>query len=227
MERAKFEANDDMAGWFAQCQQEPIEREGAVFNPEHMNFYNGVLPDEEPVRICAACDVALGGLDYLSMPIAYIYEDGSVYIHDVVFSNEGKDKTQPAVIKALIENNVGSLQIENNNAGSLYKDEIDKMLKEKGNRINIVGKWSTGRGMGKGEKAKQQRIWDKAPEIREFYFRDEGTRSPMYSKFMTNLYSFTINGKNKHDDAPDSLAMLADFVKNTGVRVARIIKSPI
>ncbi|MCD7724303.1 MAG: hypothetical protein LUI12_01900 [Clostridiales bacterium] len=226
-QRAKFESNDDMASWFAQYQQEPIERDGAVFNPEHMNFYNGVLPDEEPIRICAALDVALGGLDYLSMPIAYIYEDGSVYIHDVVFSNEEKDKTQPEIVRAVINNNIGSIQIENNNAGSLYKDELDKLLRENGERINLVGKWSTGRGRGKGEKAKEQRIWDKAPEIREFYFLDEGYRSPMYSKFMTNLYTFTVTGKAKHDDAADSLAMLADFIKNTGVRTARIMKSPI
>lgn len=67
LKRAKFEENDDMASWFSQCQQEPIERDGAVFNPEHMNFYNGVLPNEEPVKIVSACDVALGGSDYLAM----------------------------------------------------------------------------------------------------------------------------------------------------------------
>ncbi len=224
--RTKFENNDDMASWFAQYQQSPIEREGAVFNPEHMNYYNGVLPDEEPIRICAALDVALGGLDYLSMPVAYIYEDGRVYIHDVVFSNEEKDRTQPMVVKAILDNHVGSLQVENNAAGSMYKDEIDALLRSAGNRINITGKWSTGTGRGRGEKAKQQRIFDKAPEIREWYFREEGCRGPMYSKFMQNVYSFTINGKRQHDDGPDSLAMLADFIKNTGVYVAKIIQNP-
>lgn len=36
--RSKFEENDDMAGWLAQYQQEPIERDGALFNAQHMNF---------------------------------------------------------------------------------------------------------------------------------------------------------------------------------------------
>ena len=38
---------------------------------------------------------------------------------------------------------------------------------------------------------------------------------------MTNLYSFTINGKNKNDDAADSLSQLADFIKN-GANVAKV-----
>lgn len=215
--RSKFEMNEDMASWFAQYQQQPIERDGAVFNPENMMFYNGMLPsDEEPVRVCAALDVALGGLDYLSMPIAYIYENGDIYIHDVVFSNAEKDITQPAVVNKCIENGVGSLQVENNAAGSMYKDEIAKMFKDQGYQINITGKWSTGTGV-KGEKAKQQRIWDKAPEIRKLYFREDGCRSPEYRKFMMNLFAFTINGSNKkHDDAPDSLAMLVAFINGTG-----------
>jgi hypothetical protein len=38
---------------------------------------------------------------------------------------------------------------------------------------------------------------------------------------MTNLYSFTINGKNKNDDAADSLSQLADFMKS-GASIARV-----
>ena len=32
---------------------------------------------------------------------------------------------------------------------------------------------------------------------------------------MRNLYSFTIKGKNKHEDAPDCLASLAYFIEGT------------
>lgn len=214
--RAKFEENDDMASWFAQCQQEPIERDGAVFNPEHMRFYNGVLPSEEPLKILSACDVALGGGDYLSMPIAYIYESGDVYIHDVVFDNSEKDITQPQVLKAITDNKVTSGFFESNQGGEGYKDDIDRQLKEKYNyKMTLVSKYAP------TKVRKEQRIWDNAPTIRQFIFRDTGCRSPQYRKFMTNLYSFTINGKNKNDDAADSLSQLADFIKN-GKSVATV-----
>lgn len=222
--RAQFEAEEDMAGWYAQYQQEPIERDGAVFNPLTLNYYNGMLPAEEPVKIVAACDVALGGKDFLSFPVAYVYEDDSVYIHDVVFDSSEKDITQPKVINAIINNNVGSAFFEANQGGEGYKDDIDRLLKENkkfngGRGINLISKYAP------TNKRKEQRIWDNAPTIRKFYFRDTESRSPEYAKFMQNLFRFTINGINKFDDAPDSLSSLADFIyKGSGVRTVVIMR---
>lgn len=214
--RAKFEENDDMASWYAQCQQEPIERDGAVFNPERMRFYNGVLPSDEPLKVVSACDVALGGGDYLSMPVAYIYESGDIYIHDVVFDNSEKNITQPQVLDLIVRNKITSGFFESNQGGEGYKDDIDRLLKEKYlYKMNLISKYAP------TKTRKEQRIWDNAPTIRQFIFRDTGCRSPQYRKFMTNLYSFTINGKNKNDDAADSLSQLADFIKN-GANVAKV-----
>lgn len=231
--RAKFEENDDMAGWLAQCQQEPIERDGALFKSEHMNFYNGVLPNEEPLKVVSACDVALGGLDYLSMPIAYVYEDGSVYIHDVVFDNSEKKYTMPKVVAAIINNKVTNAFFEANAGGEGYKDEVDAELKKKGYKTSLVSKYaqqmilSNGGHAAKTHQRKEQRIWDNAEEIRSFYFRDISCQNQEYRKFMTNLYSFTMTGKNKNDDSPDSLASLAVFLKKgSGVRTAQVINSP-
>lgn len=219
--RAKFEENDDMASWYAQYQQEPIERDGAVFNPEHMRFYNGVLPEEEPYRICAACDVALGGEDYLASAVAYMYEDGSIYIDDVVFDNSEKKITKPKVANMFIDNDVGSAFFEANQGGEGYKDEIEELLKKKGRKINLRSEYAP------TNMRKEQRIWDKAGSIREFYFRDVGCRSHEYRKFMTNLYSFTVTGKNKHDDAADCLASLAYFIEgNWSMAKIEVPKNP-
>lgn len=223
-ERAKFQANEDTAGFLAQFQQEPIERDGAIFSPGGLQYYNGELPEEEPVKIVAVCDVALGGEDFLSMPVAYVYENGDTYIHDVVFDNTEKDITQPQVIEAIIRNDVGSAFFEANQGGEGYKREIDQKLHERkdfnnGNGINIVSKYTP------GTQRKAQRIWDSAPMIRTFYFREPHCRNEQYKRFMLNLFSFTITtNKHKHDDAPDSLAMLCAFLKKgSGVRAAKIV----
>ena len=221
--RAKFEDNDDMASWFAQYQQEPIERDGAVFTPEQMKFYNGVLPNEEPYRICAACDVALGGGDFLSMPVAYCYENGDVYVHDVVFDNSEKKFTKPQVIEKLINNNCGSAFFESNQGGEGYKDEIDTELRAKGVKLNITSKYAP------TNKRKEQRIWDKAGSIRDMYFRDPSCRDAQYKKFMLNVYSFSMTGNNKkkHDDGPDSLATLAAFIEGDWMPAkAEAMKNP-
>lgn len=234
MVRAKFEEENDAASWQAQFMQEPIEREGAMFNYDNINTYNGILPDEEPLKIVAACDVALGGLDFLSMPIAYVYEDGSTYIHDLVFDNNEKHVTLPRVVDALIRNHVTNVMFEANSGGEGYKDEVDAALRDRGIRVNIQSKFAQQMVSVKNKQnfqtaqRKAMRIWDRAQEIRNFYYRDQTCQSLEYRKFMSQLFSFTVEGKNKHDDAPDSLSMLAYFLDNgSGVRVSRIINSPV
>ena len=65
------------------------------------------------------------------------------------------------------------------------------------------------------DKAKFQRIFDKAPDIREMMiFRESGKRSKEYSLFMQNVFSYKTIGKNKNDDAPDSLTMAVSMVRN-------------
>lgn len=226
--RAKFENNDDMVGWQCQYMQMPIEREGAVFNPEHMNYYSE-LPGIEPVKVIAHCDVALGGSDYLAFPIAYYFDtpNGLVgYVDDVVYDNSEKHVTQPQVISKIKKHMITQVHFEANQGGEGYKDDIARMLKEDTEYkkvCNITSDWAM------TTMRKDQRIWDNAQDIRNLYFRDPNHRDLQYRKFMQNLFSFTM-GKNKHkrDDAPDALAGLVQFEREgSGVTKAVIMRSPI
>ena len=60
--------------------------------------------------------------------------------------------------------------------------------------------------------AKLTRIEQHAPTIRSFYFRDSHSRDDDYRKAMSELTSFLFTAKNLHDDAADSLAMLAGYI---------------
>ena len=219
--RAKFEMNDDLAGWWAQCQQEPIDRTGAVFNPEHMRYYS-VLPEGEPLKIIAHCDVALGGGDYLSFPILYCYEDGSIYMEDCVFDNSEKHVTQPEVVSKIINHGMTNIHFESNQGGEGYKDDVKRLLQESGYKANISSNWAP------STMRKEQRIWDRAEAIREIHFKDPQHRHKQYQMFMNNLFSFTmIHGKRKNDDAPDSLAGAIDFERNgSGVATVSAVANP-
>lgn len=217
--RASFERNNDMASWLAQYMGEPIERSGALFEPQDMRFYNGVLPDEDPVRVFMAVDPAFGGGDFTASPICYQYADGSIYVADVVYSDGDKRITQPLIVKKVLEHNVKAVQIEANKSTASYKEEVEELLKKQGVRVNITTK------MAPNNVSKEMRIFDKAPEIREFYFLEEGKRSKEYSQFMQNVYSFKLTGRNKHDDSVDSLAQAVEMVRSTVVAVS-VFKRP-
>ena len=218
--RASYERNDDMASWFAQYMNQPIEREGTLFSPGDMNFYNGVLPSDKPDRIFAFGDTAKGGGDYVSFPIGYQFGD-DLYVHDVVFNKGDKKVTKPLVINKIIKHKVSASTFEANNGGDDYADDIERILREDyGYRMNMNSRPAP------TNKSKQFRIYDKSPEIREFYFIQDGYRSKEYQAFMNNLYSYKSEGTNKNDDAPDSLAGLAEM-KNGGSSVkSEIFKRP-
>ena len=226
--RAKFEMNNDMAGWFAQCQQEPIDRTNAVFTPETMQYYD-YLPEGDPIKVIAHCDVALGGGDFLSFPVAYYYEnpDGSLtgYVEDVVFDNSEKHITQPQVVNMIAKHHIRQVHFESNQGGEGYKDDIKRLLKENGYKevCNITSSWA------QVTKRKQQRIFDCAQDIRELKFKDVAHRNDQYRKFMQNIFSFSLNmSKRANDDAPDSLAGLVEFERTgSGVKKAVIMRSPI
>ena len=221
--RAEFEANDDLAGWWSQYQQQPIDRKGAVFNPEHMRYYS-VLPEETPLKVIAHGDTALGGGDYVSFPIVYIYEDGRWYCEDVVFDNSEKHITEPQIVAKIKKHHLRNAHFESNQGGVGYKDDIVEKVKEDKEitwRVNITSDWAP------SDKRKAQRIWDHAQQIREIYFKDPQHRDEQYRKFMNNLFSFSMNmTKKQNDDAPDSLAGLIDFDENgSGVVTATITGS--
>ena len=207
--RASFERNNDMASWSAQYIGEPIEREGALFTPDDFRYYNGELPtDVEPDRIFMAVDPAFGGGDFVASPVCYQYGE-DIYVHYVVYDNRDKKITQPLLVKAVIEHNVQAMQVEANKSTESYKEGIEEELNKQGYHLNITTKAAP------TDKAKYQRIFDKAPDIREMMiFREPGKRSKAYSLFMQNVFSYKMLGKNKNDDAPDSLTMAVSMVRN-------------
>lgn len=205
-ERASFEENDDMASWDAQCQQDPTERHGLLFPPESVLTFDPTkdLPDREPDRILAAVDEAYGGGDYVSMPVCLQYDE-NFYIIDVVFNNGDKKVTRPLVVNMCMKYSVRTIRFEETKTTADYREWCESQWKEKGFRINSSGKAAP------NNIAKKDRIFNKSPEIKEMYFLQSEFRSVEYNAFMKNMREFKMEGKVKHDDAPDSMAQLCDM----------------
>jgi len=208
----------DDATWMAKYMGKPYVREGLLFPKEELNYYNGILPDGDPYKV-AVCDVAWGGGDSLSMPFAYQF-GSDVYIHDVVFNKGDKTVTQPLVVGKTKIHLPHKQRYEANNGGHEYADSIDQQLRKDGVRINITAKRSP------SNQSKLGRIIQYSPEIKRFYFIDEKNRSQEYQAFMDELCMFSQAGKNRYDDAPDSLAMLADEIFTGSLARVEIGKRP-
>ena len=196
--------------------QKGIEKEGLALPSDSLNYYNGTLPDGKPDNVLFVCDVAWGGGDSLSMPIAYVYGD-KVYIHDVIFDKGDKFKTKPRVIQKILHHKVRMGRFEANNGGDEYADDINRQLKELEYSMNITYKKAPN-GM-----SKMSRIEQHVPNIKTFYFLDHQHSSEEYQRFMDEMTSFSFTGKNLHEDAIDSMAMMVDYMSD-GVKSIKVFK---
>lgn len=195
----------DRNEWMAKYQQMPFVREGLLFPLDELNYYNGVLPDGECIT-AAACDVAWGGNDSLSMPFGKLFgstDDGPIYIPDWIFNKGDKYTTKPIVVAKTLQHQPNMERFEANNGGDEYAEDIDRQLKDKGLKTNIS--WAK----ASNQISKMAKIIQYAPDIkRRFYFLKPELQSEEYRAAMEELGMFTQLGKNEHDDSPDGLVQL-------------------
>lgn len=196
----------DDASFSALYMCEPIEREGLLYHKEDLQYYFD-LPNERPDTIVAICDSKNLGVDYVSSPIGYIYGD-TVYIEDIVFNNGLPEVTRPAVANKWIEHGVVRADVELNNGGNYYAEDLDELIRGQGAKTSIRIFYS-----GNNKNVKIITYSDYV--IKHFVFKDPSKYSSNsdYAKFMKQMLTWTQTGKNKHDDAPDSIAMLGQMVQ--------------
>lgn len=215
--RKQREVMDEMS-WKALYMNQPVEREGLLFPADELRYFNGVLPDGEPDRKLMVMDIAWGGGDFTACPIAYVCGD-AVFIPDLVFNNGDKTVTRPEVVGKIIQHKINVVRGEANNGGDEYCDVVDSQLRQQGYHCSVRSQRAP------SGQSKLSRIIQYAPDIKRFYFLDEKHQSKEYKAFMEQVTMFTQLGKVPHDDAPDSLAQLADELYN-GISKIEPVKRP-
>lgn len=185
---------------------DPIEREGILYHPTELQRYLGGLPDREPDSILAICDTKDTGTDYNFLGVFYQYGD-RYYLEDLVFKNIDPGTLDELNSDMLVKHHVQQAQFESNKEGSRTANEVERLVREKGGRCHITKKYTT---QNKETKIIVNSSWVKEHVI----FKDITEYEPKsdYGVMMSFLCSYTQLGKNKHDDAPDALAMFAQFV---------------
>ena len=195
----------DKNEWMAKYQQRPFIREGLIFPIDELEYYNGVLPDGDCLT-AAACDVAWGGGDSLSMPFGKLFgsaDDGPIYIPDWIFNKGDKYVTKPLVVAKTLQQKPNMVRFEANNGGDEYAEDIDRLLREQGYKTNIS--WAK----ASNQVGKMAKIIQYAPDIkRRFRFLRSDLQSDEYKAAMEELGMLTQVGKNEHEDSADGLVQL-------------------
>lgn len=203
----------DEVNWRALFMCEPIEREGLVYSQDELRRYFE-LPSEDPDGIIAVCDTKDKGTDYAFLPVAYVYGD-NYYIDDCVCDNNLPNIVDARLTEILLRCKVKMCRFESNSAGGRVAEKVQNEVKKRGGITRITTKFTTAN--------KETKIIVNSAWVKEHcLFKNSSMyqKKSDYGKMMDMLCSYTMAGKNKHDDVPDGMAMLAEFAQSlSGARV--------
>ena len=216
--REQREVMDD-ASWRALYMNEPIEREGQLYNEDELRRYFE-LPDGNPDAILFVCDTKDKGTDYCVMPICYQYGN-DFYCEDVVCDNSNPEVVEARLVSKLLQHKAQMGQFESNSAGGKVAEKVQKEVKEAGGIAKITTKYTTSN--------KETRIIVASPWVKEhILFKDNSIikKDKEYRRMLNQLCSYTMAGRNKNDDVCDAWSMFADYVQQLEGTKVEVFRRP-
>ncbi len=174
--------------------------EDLIFQESSLQYYENV-DISQYTKVCYV-DTADTGTDYFCAVFGAVSKS-EVYIFDIIFNQNMLSINEQYLIEKCKKNKVEYLIIETNREGGYFFQKIKNELKG----VNIFPIFNT--------QNKISRILNRAGTIIDnFHFLKKQEKNTEYYNYFQNLLSFSISGKNKHDDAPDATAGLAKFCNN-------------
>ena len=186
--------------WMAEYMQEPVDIKGRLFNQLNTITRSEFEPYKDKiVGSIGYVDVADMGADYTACAILAV-ADNKLFVVDYVFNKANTDITLPQVANVLNKWGSTYCRVESNSMGAMFSRYLQKEVKTK-----ILPVHNT---TNKVTRIIMQSVWiqDKIT-----FVVDE---RPECQQFIQNVLSFSKEGKNKNDDAPDCMAGLAIFAQS-------------
>ena len=154
-------------------------------------------------------DTADEGSDYLCSIVAKKH-DLFWYVIDIIYTQDAQEKTEVSVADMLMTNETTFDMIESNNGGRAFARNVIRIITDKSKRSYV--KWFH------QSKNKVARILTQASTVQKYVLFPEGW-ADKWPDFYNAIIDYQKEGKNKHDDAPDTLTGLVEKTKTTGAQV--------
>jgi len=188
--------------WEAEYQQQPVDMKGRLFN--NLNFLTkeefAEITKSNPIEGCLGyVDVSDQGTDYTSVAICAIVKK-QLFIVDYLMTRDNTDITIPQTAAMLDKWNVSYCRVESNSMGAMFERQLRTLTRTKTLQVHNT-------------QNKITRIIMASAHVMNsmIFIRNGDNQSEL---FIQNVLSFSKEGKNKNDDAPDCLSGLSIFVQS-------------
>ena len=195
--------------WSAEYMQEPVDVGGRLFadmkyiDPEEYKEISQAKGIEGSI---AYIDVADQGADYTAMAIISVV-GGQFYLVDYIYNRENTDITIPLCAGMLEKYKVSYCRVESNSMGAMFSRHLQRITSSKILQVSNT--------TNKDTRIIMQSAW--LQNMVTYLRRD--TRD--CNLFLESVLSYSKDGKNKNDDAPDCLAGLSIFTQSMFKKISR------
>nr|DAQ71954.1 MAG TPA: Terminase [Caudoviricetes sp.] len=200
---------------------EPIEREGLLYHSDDIRRFV-TMPLREPDAILGICDVKNKGTDFMFLPCMYQYDDDFYLVDCICDDNTDYGIQYGRLSNIIIEHKMQQCEFESNSGGDRVSYEVAQRVEKMGGRCNITDKPT--------ETNKETRIIVNADWVKKhvlFKTAENYKLKDDYGIMMTWLMTYSVVGKNDHDDVPDGLANFCLFVTDKNlVAKAEAVHNP-
>jgi predicted phage terminase large subunit-like protein len=112
-------------------------------------------------------------------------------------------------------------RFESNSAGGRIAEKVQEEVKSKNGITHITTKYTT--------QNKETKIIVNSPWVKEHCLFKHSScyqKSSDYGRMINLLCMWTMAGKNKHDDVPDGMAMLAEYAQSLDGAKVEVFQRP-
>ena len=201
--------------WLANYMQEPIDKTGALYG----KFKTYDIYDEDMVnRKIAYTDTADEGSDFLCC-ICADEIDGYAYITDIYYTQDSMEITEKEVARRYTIAGTREALIESNNGGRGFARNVINILKSLFSNKKCIVTWFH------QSKNKKTRILVNSSNVMQQVIMPEDWEK-RFPEFARDIKKYQRKGKNEHDDAPDTLTGLVEFINGDvkGIKRMKLLK---
>lgn len=182
-----------------QYRQNPQPKEGLMYAP--FRTYEHIPATEKSLRKNYT-DTADKGKDHLCS-IDFVETDTAIYITDVLYTPKPMTETETLTAVQLTKNKTQIARIESNNGGEGFSRNVEKQCRILKNKATTFITFHQSDN-------KEVRIFNNSATVTNMVYmpHDWKTRWPEFYKAIT---TYMKAGKNKFDDAPDTLTGCIEF----------------
>ena len=217
--RADYEARGEKAQFYCQYYNDPnavelqrISRGNfQYYDRKHLRVRDGkVWFGDTQLSVFAAMDVAWtdgDSSDHTAIAVIGVSHDNDIYILDLAqFKTSTFDVYYSEVINLHYKWGFKKIRVETNAGGLFVKNELQRLIKQNGNRLTVDGKATVKNAGSKGERHAATLEW-RYSDQKMWHYR---------GGHMTELEDQVILDKPKHDDLVDAMVAAIEISKPPG-----------